>query len=157
MRSLKLFGLFAIFALTLAGCGPVADVDTSEDVEVGDTTTTEVEVEIEAEEDAIADAEDYYGTWEKVATYANGDLFDESEAMLTLEDGAFTSVSGDCTNSGTLFVEGALMTMTITEHNCDIVAGFETIEYEYELVDDMLVLTSDDLGFELVAEYSTVK
>ena len=99
----------------------------------------------------------YLGVWERLGTYVEGSLVGEVPAELTLNEEDFYSESEACWVSGELFV-GEEMVMTITDGDCPVVPGAETIAYTHSFSEDgneMTVVTVYE-GTEVMEKYQRV-
>jgi hypothetical protein len=107
--------------LFLSGCGvtigPVGGIDT---------------IPVEEQDQSVPT---YLGVWERLGTYVEGTLVGKEPAELTLNESDFYSESAACWVSGDLVV-GEEMVMTITDGDCPVVPGAETIAYTHSFSED---------------------
>ena len=65
----------------------------------------------------VGQKSDYEGTWSRTGTYVNGTIVSTAPATLVLNKNSYTSTN-ECEVTGTLYVEGDQMTMTVETNSC---------------------------------------
>ena len=67
----------------------------------------------------------FCGTWNRTATYVNGELANNSPAYTVITDNEFFSITNVCFNRLTITqVDGANVTLSMIGHNCPTPAGY---------------------------------
>lgn len=97
----------------------------------GCSNTEVVEAPDDGMTPAIASVPIYVGAWERQGTYVNGVLEGEYPATLEMQEETYYSHNDICENSGTLEVVDDSVTMSITDTDCPVVPGYETIVYTH--------------------------
>ena len=90
---------------------------------------------------------DYEGTWNRQASYANGELVSTNPATLILSKDTFSSSGGGCSNSGSLKVDGLFFVMNVKSSSCPSSVNVgTTITSTYSVSGNQLAIINNEYG-----------